>query len=302
MNRDEWLHARRRGLGGSDAAGALGVSKWKTELSIYLDKRGEAPEVEQTEPMRWGSLLEEIVRDEYKRRTGQRIYNTPMIFSKRHPWMLANTDARVAKDKRILEIKTSRTADGWGDEGTADVPADYVCQVHHYMVVCEVDVADIAVLIGGADFRIYTIPLDRELADMIIEAERVLWDRIQRGNPPSPRTAADVAVLYRVARSSPVEATDEITYDCKRLLDLRKQISDAQDDADAIALRIKQFIGNGGGDVLVRDGVTLATWKQRAGATRIDTKALKEKEPEVFERFAVTGEPTRTFLLKEVKQ
>ena len=42
-DRAAWLAERRRGMGGTDAAGALGVSKWKTELSIFLDKRDEAP-------------------------------------------------------------------------------------------------------------------------------------------------------------------------------------------------------------------------------------------------------------------
>lgn len=299
-DRAAWLEERRRGMGGTDAAGALGVSKWKTELSIYLDKRDETPPVEKNEAMHWGIVLQNVVRDEYKRRTGAAIYNTPLMWSKRFPWMLANTDGRRQDDRRIVEIKTARSGDDWGPEGSAEVPVDYLCQVTHYMIVAEVEVADIAVLIAGADFRIYTVPLDRELADMIIEAERVLWDRIQRGDPPAPRTAADIAALYRIAKNEPIEASEPILRAWHALLDARQAVKSAETVVERLEGELKQYMG--ACDTLTRDGMTLATWKQRKASERLDTKRLKAEAPEVYQRFAVTGEPTRTFLLKEVKQ
>ncbi len=295
-DRSAWLAERRRGMGGTDAAGALGVSQWKTELSIYLDKRDEVPPVEKNEAMHWGIVLQNVVRDEYKRRTGATIYNTPLMWSKRYPWMLANTDGRRQDDRRIVEIKTARSGNDWGPEGSAEVPVDYLCQVMHYMVVAEVEVADIAVLISGSDFRIYTVPFDRELADMIIEAERVLWERIQRGDPPAPRTAADIANLYRIAKSQPIEASEPILRAWHALLEARQAVKAAETVVERLEGEVKQYMG--ACDTLVRDGMTLATWKQRAASTRLDSKRLKAEAPEVYERFAVTGEPTRTFLLK----
>lgn len=41
--RDEFLHRRRAGIGGSDIAAILGLSKYKTAYDVWLDKRGEAP-------------------------------------------------------------------------------------------------------------------------------------------------------------------------------------------------------------------------------------------------------------------
>ena len=52
-------------------------------------------------------------------------------------------------------------------------------------------------------------------------------------------------------------------------------------------------------DTLTHAGRVLATWKQRKASERLDAKRLKAEAPEVYERFAVTGEPTRTFLIKE---
>lgn len=44
MTEDQWLEARRAGIGGSDAAAIAGLSKWKTPMSVYLDKLGQAPQ------------------------------------------------------------------------------------------------------------------------------------------------------------------------------------------------------------------------------------------------------------------
>ena len=40
MNREEWLQARRRGIGGSDAAAVLGLSPWKSNVRLWEEKTG----------------------------------------------------------------------------------------------------------------------------------------------------------------------------------------------------------------------------------------------------------------------
>jgi len=39
--RQEWLQERRKGIGGSDAAAVLGLSKWKTPYALWLKKTGQ---------------------------------------------------------------------------------------------------------------------------------------------------------------------------------------------------------------------------------------------------------------------
>lgn len=299
-DRAAWLEERRGGLGGSDAASALGISKWKTPLDTYLDKRGEAPPLDDSPAMYWGRTLEPIVREEYAKRAGMIVHTGEGILrSAEHPFMLANLDGRGA-DGRVVEIKTARSADGWGDEGSADIPADYVAQTMHYMIVTGAQLADVAVLIAGSDFRIYTVPFDRELADMLIEAERELWQRIVDGNPPAPATASDIAKLYRIANGQPIEAQEPILRAWEALREARKAEKECAALVETLEAEIKGYMG--ACDTLTHAGRVIATWKQRAASARIDVKRLKAEAPEVFERFAVTGEPTRTFLLKEVKQ
>jgi putative phage-type endonuclease len=72
MTRDEWLAARRTGIGGSDIAAILGLSPWRTPLDVYRDKVDGAEQPE-TEAMRWGRLLEDVIAREYAVRAGVRI-------------------------------------------------------------------------------------------------------------------------------------------------------------------------------------------------------------------------------------
>jgi len=65
-----WLAERKRGIGGSDAAAILGLSKFRTPLQVYLDKIGQAPPIEETAPMRWGKKLEPLILDEYEQIKG----------------------------------------------------------------------------------------------------------------------------------------------------------------------------------------------------------------------------------------
>ena len=57
-----------------------------------------------------------------------------------------------------------------GEPGTDEIPDYYMTQVQHYLAVTGVKTADVAVLIGGNDFRIYTIEADEELQSFVDRA------------------------------------------------------------------------------------------------------------------------------------
>ena len=39
-NREQWLKARQKGIGGSDAAAVLGLSPWKSNVRLWEEKTG----------------------------------------------------------------------------------------------------------------------------------------------------------------------------------------------------------------------------------------------------------------------
>lgn len=67
LSRADWLEVRRTGIGGSDAAAAVGLNPYKSQLELWLEKTGRDAELpkpdpnDTTEPIYWGTLLEPIV-------------------------------------------------------------------------------------------------------------------------------------------------------------------------------------------------------------------------------------------------
>ncbi len=299
MNRDEWLKERRSGIGGSDAPAVLGLSKWKTPLQLYLEKRGELATQPESEPMRWGSRLEPLVRQEYADRTGE-VVRLPdgLLRHPAYPWMLATIDG-VTDTGRLVEIKTARTAEGWGEPGTDAVPQAYLIQVQHYLAVTGLHVADVAVLIGGQEFRLYEVPSDRELQELIIEQEAEFWKAVQQGTPPDPVTYADVVARYgRASRAGTVKASIEVLAAVEALRAVRAQLA----ELDAREEEAKRIILGAMGecDTLVDDeGNILATWKASKPAQRFDAKALQAAHPDLYAKFLRAGEPSRRFILKD---
>lgn len=292
--RADWLAARRLGIGGSDAAAILGASRYKTRADVWLDKTGRAPEIEENEPMRWGNILEPVVRAEYSMRTGRDVTQPPMMASEHFPWMLANLDG-VAGD-RILEIKTARSDADWGEPGTDEIPLEYTAQVHHYMIVSGLMVADVAVLIGGSDFRIYTVEADRELHQAMIEREREFWRLVETNTMPEPVDAREVQALFAKDNGQTVQASESVYLACQRLRDIKRDIKSMEEEKDAMEGQIKLAIGEAA--VLELDGMPLATWKAAKDSMRFDAKAFEAEQPELFRKYQKTQPGSRRFLLK----
>lgn len=296
--REAWLEERRTGIGGSDTAPILGLSPYKTPLAIYQEKRGEARSIEDNAPMKWGRQLEPVIRQEYSDQTG-RVVLVPerMRRHPQHDFMVANVDG-FTEDGRIFEAKTARTANGWGEPGSDQVPQGYLLQVQHYMAVLGMAVADVAVLIGGSDFRLYEVPADRELQQMLIDAEADFWACVQRGEPPEPVTFADAMARWgHASKAGSVLADDEAQAAVLDLGRLREQIAALearQEQAKAVVMRAL-----GERDTLVSpQGDVLCTWKAGKPSQRLDAVALKAAHPNIYSLFLKASEPSRRFLLK----
>lgn len=264
MDRELFLKERMTGIGGSDAAAALGLSPWRQPLELYMEKRGEIPPSDETEPMRWGTLLEPVIRQEYANRTGREVIQPPMLRHAKHAFMIVHVDG-ITKDDRIFEAKTARSSEGWGEPGTDAVPMAYTLQLQHSMLVAELHVSDLAVLIGGNDFRLYEIPADRELQEMMVEGEAVFWNHVQQGKPPepdyeAPSTLGLIRRLYPGTDGTRMVATEEQER-------WRKVMEEAQAKADAL-----QAVADGSRSRLLWD------MQESALLAFADGKALRRRQ------------------------
>ncbi len=199
MTREQWLEARKQGIGGSDCAAILGLSRYKTALDVYGDKIGLHSRYKQTEYQDMGHELESAILRIYEKRTGRKLRTyteSPEVFTDELvSIMLFSPDADVGEFEKIVDAKNVgyQNRDEWGREGTDDVPPDYLIQGVHGCGVMQCQTCDFAVLIGGNDFRIYTVKKNVDFELFIHEECRRFWtDYVLKKVPPPESDPSNV--------------------------------------------------------------------------------------------------------------
>lgn len=201
-DREVWLAARRAGVGSSDVPAILGVSPYTTALHVYYDKTGELPPQDAGEAAMWGNLLEEAVAREWARRNKAIISRVGLVAQLDSAWKLATLDRKVAGCSRpvdprhqlnrrdcMLEVKTRSAwvAGKWG----RGVPDDVHGQVAWAMHVTGYDHAHVAVLIGGQEFRQFTVDRDPDLEAMVVPVVHKFWHHQVGLRVPPPADEVD---------------------------------------------------------------------------------------------------------------
>ena len=304
----EQVKERQTGLGSSDAGAVLGLNPYQSPLEVYLEKVGERAPFEGNEQTYFGARLEDIIADEYARRTGNAVRRlTRTQRHPRYPWMLAHPDRSATGLRTVVECKTADKwlAKEWGpggetitDAAESDgiVPQTYVAQVHHQMAVLDFSRADLAVLIGGNDFRIYHFERDPSFEEIMIDIEREFWrNHIEARVPPPPSVLRDLVELYGTDNGMVMHADAEIEQACTELAAVKAVAKEAESRKDALELRIKSAMGNA---AILRSltGRTLATWKSHNKAL-LDGHRLQKERPELAAEFEYKIK-VRPFLLK----
>ncbi|MGQ3053090.1 MAG: YqaJ viral recombinase family nuclease [Roseateles sp.] len=308
LNREQWLDVRRRGIGSSDAAAAVGLSPYKDPLTLWMEKTGRSemlPQVDphdEASPMYWGTLLEPIVAAHYTKRTGNRVRRINAVLQ--HPsesWMLANLDREVmgVADVQILECKTAGVhgARLWQN----GVPEYVQLQVMHQLAVTGKQAADVAVLIGGQELRIHRIERDEELIRRLIELERQFWTYVEqdRQPPADGSQAADQALrgLYPQDTGQVIDLAQDLELSSvfSDLIAVRHTIETQTQLEAQLKQRIQQRMGDATRALFETGEVS---WKRSKDACVLDvTKLLKDK-PELIQQYPLVKPGSRRFLVQ----
>lgn len=291
--RERWLKERRRGVGGSDAAAVLGLSPYATPLTVWLEKTGQViPEDISDKPaVYWGTALEPIIAEEFVRhhQTWRVRRKNALLRSREHPFMQASLDREVTDErgrKGVLEIKTcgAHRKGDWDD----GIPDYYMPQPIHYLAVTGYEFYAVAVLIGGQEYREYIYERDQEDVEFVIRREREFWDMVEGNIMPAPgNTQADskaLAEIYQAPGEEYVELTDSAIPEIAELLKVNDELAKMETRKRELANTIKARIGDAKG---IRTPSCKATWV-RTETTSFDSRALKEMEPETYQRYIRT--------------
>ena len=301
MQTEDWHAARRNGLGGSDIAPILGLSKWRSPMDVWAEKRGLLEPQDENYAMMRGRILESAVANWYEEQSGLSLEEgESMPIPGPESWMLASPDRYVkAPNGRFgLEIKTARSTDDWGPDQSSEIPVYYATQVAWYMACTGIEKWDVAVLfMMNDDFRCYTIHRDADVERRIIDTCRDWWEQhVVAGTPPKiDGSSAASAYLQGKFPTSSLELRDaspDETNLIYELYDVKEDIKRLQEKKSHLENRIKESIGENEG---IWSDWGKVTWKLGKGRSSVDIKRLREESPELAEKFTKVSEPARIF-------
>ena len=222
--REEWLKARRTGIGSSDAPAMLGLTKWATRLSIWLSKRGEdgGESKAEAERLKWGHRLEGPILDGFGEDVGRAVKHCHPFTILEHPsnpLALASLDGlqedpnHPEKGLGIAEAKNLGPwkRDEWMSNG---VPEMYRVQLQHQLYVSGLRWGSVIGLIGGAELVYQDFDRDEEFIAFLVKEEETFWQSIVDGIAPQPTglevDAMALASLYHSPRPTIVQLPPEV--------------------------------------------------------------------------------------------
>lgn len=299
MTYDQWVESRRKGIGGSDVAAVLGLSKYKTPLDIYYQKIDGVRQPE-NQAMFAGKLLEPVVAEWYAKDSGRTVVRDNKIrIHKDFDFLIANLDRVIlpqnGEGRGILEIKTAGVyaAKYWQEEP----PVEYVCQIQHYFDVTGYTWGEFAVLIGGQEFKRYPIERDDEFIRLKNERLTAFWyDHIEKQVPPEPSTPEEVEQLYPVSAGKVIEARPETYQVYAELKEKRELLKQLETEVEEREKQIKMALRDA--EVLASNGVPLITWKQSKSSISFDSKRFQVENAEIASKYMIEKPGSRRFLVK----
>lgn len=249
-SREAWLDARRRGLGASDAAVVLGLSRWQSPYGLWVDKTEPLVADEMDEIARWGLLLEPVICEELNRRIGTRrevcrIAQNTIYRSTERPHLHYSPDAETDSGEPC-QLKTAHFAQAaiWKNK----VPIAYVCNMQHEMYVSGADCGFIAVLKDGYEFAWHRVVRNERFLSRMLPRLDAFWGNhvLKRQPPPldfSDATRRAIGRFYPADDSTTVDLPDDSGNWIEEKQRLDAEIKERQQKVDLIENRIRAAIG-----------------------------------------------------------
>lgn len=298
MTREEWLRARKTGIGGSDAGAICGLSPYASAMSVYRDKTSGSVTDSDRECMRQGRDLEDYVARRFTEATGLKVRRSRKMYrSVEYPFMLADVDRLVVGEDAGLECKTASpySAGQWKD---GRIPPHYLAQCLHYMAVTGKREWYLAVVILGQDFQYRRIRREEDTVRELVALEEAFWNNhvLPRVMPqPDGSPACDGVLEAAFPRAEKGSTLDLAGFDerLEHRMDLEKEIEELKRQQRQIDQEIKLAMGE---HEAAASGRFRVSWSS-VETSRVDSKRLKEEMPEIYENFQTLSR-TRRFTVK----
>lgn len=199
------LNARRAWIGSSDVPALLGVDRYRNIADLFLEKTNQTEIVETSNAAAdWGDRLEPVMCEWVSERLSTEVVRGEHRSSP-DGLLRAQLDGYLPELGETVEVKTSgllnpmfrADAEGWGADGTDEVPFRVIAQVQFALMLSGATRGHVAAFLGGGvGPRHYLIDSMPDLQTEIERRARHFWTHhVQAGVAPEPTPNLDTLKL-----------------------------------------------------------------------------------------------------------
>lgn len=297
---EEWLKLRSQYIGGSDAAAVVGLNAYASPYSLWAEKTGRVPGFSGNLATEVGTYLEEFVAQKFAQETGKKVRKCNQSFlNSEYPFAIANIDREIVGEDAGLEIKTTDSLNLKKFKG-GEYPANYYCQMVHYLAVTGKKRWYLAVLIGNREFKLFVLDRDEAEIEALMSAEEEFWRLVRNDTPPavdgSEATTKALGAVYANSNDAVVDL-HSFGMEMRRYMALKKQIKELETAADEIVNRIKVTMGEAGRGECAEYKIS---WKSQSRNT-FDSKRFARENPDIDLSSYYNTSSARVFRVTESK-
>ena len=304
LDRGQWLEVRKGGIGSSDAAAAVGLNPYKSQLELWLEKTGRAADseggIDMDSPMYWGTLLEPYVAQAYQQKTNRRVRKLNAVLQHpTFPFMLANIDREIIGNPEV-QILECKTAGEFGSRLWRDGVPEYVqLQVQHQLAVTGKAAADVAVVLCGQQLEIHRIERDDAVIARMIVLEARFWEHVETDTPPPADGSASADKALRQLYPGGGDTLDfsedrRLSGAFAELVTLRRELDAKEGQAELLKQTLQQAMGDAARAVFASGEVT---YRRAKDGTRLDTQRLSADHADLIAAYTVPKLGARRFVI-----
>ena len=301
LERQEFLARRKSGIGGSDVAAIMGLSKWKTPYDVWKDKTSDEIHDELNDILELASYLEDYTARKYAALKGYKVQRkNAEIVNADFPYLKGNIDREILLDGErgvgILECKALSTFNFRRLE-MYGLPPEYICQIQHYFLCSNGRYHWAAFAILNRDngkMLTFEVVPDLELMQEIKNICSDFWLNCVLANVPPSNT------LNASEKAAAIPKFDGTISDLSGDSELAELISQRNENdslvKEATALRdetderIKEHLG----DIEAAECGGARIYYRSSSRTSLDSARLKKEKPEIYNEYSKTTEGARS--------
>jgi len=303
----EQRQRRQKHLGSSDMPVIMGLYPYSTTPNdVYWSKVSPLPADDGEDYLTIGNYMEKVLIRFAADELGQEVLHEKeedLYHVGANPLFAANLDGLLADRSAAVECKycNAEYAQGYGDEGSDQVPDHVLIQCQHQMYCAGLDRVYVAVAMAGysLSLRLFHVDRDPEIIQMIVDFGSEWWkEHVEAQVPPEEVTPMYVLKAKQRVPFRAVDLDASLIALVDQFYALKAQGKDVETQAEHLKARIIDALGDAEIGHLP-DGRMLTY--QQYSRSGFDKKRFEREHPQLATQYA-TRSFYRTLYVKTAKK